>query len=198
MSVIAGACHDDSHHSTKRFHDEADVVLAGHIYGECDAYVVTDRTKGIDISSQDKFFRPAVFKIEVAEGVPAAVEILMLASDDDHDEPLYPRPDSLLQIAITQQPDLLLGGGKEERYRGVSETQQDNIEIGWSTETGLELDAPHSTEHIVRVDLASDPYDGEEGERRWGKHYVCHRNNADIAALERDSYTSLVEQATAE
>ena len=195
MLVFTGACHDESYraHSDR---DEADAVaLPSHVYGACDAYVVTDRDKGIDLSLEEEFFRPAVFKLKIVADAPTEVEILMLASNDD---PLYPQHGSLLRISVTQQSDLLLKDGKRavSRYRGNSVQQKDSVDIDWyaeaEAEAEAELDTRQGTERVVRVDFASDPYDNAEGMRRWGKHYVCHRN-AGINALAPDIYT---EQAT--
>ena len=187
MLVFTGACHEESYrvHSDR---DEADAVaLPSHVYGACDAYVVTDRDKGIDLSSEEEFFRPAVFKLKIVADAPTEVEILMLASNDD---PLYPQHGSLLRISVTQQSDLLLKDGKlaVSRYRGNSVQQKDSVDIDWYAEADAELDTRQGTERVVRVDFASDPYDNAEGMRRWGKHYVCHRN-AGINALAPDIYT---------
>ena len=197
--VFTGACQDDSY-QTRGARSEADALaLPSSIYGACDAYVVADRDKDIDISSDrtsaDKeFFRPAVFQIKLEEDIPDEVEILMLASSDDSDNPLYPNNGSLLSIFVQQQSDLLLKDGEREvnRYRGNSALQRDSIEIDWYAEADTDMET--GTELVVRVDFASDPYDND-GVRRWGKHYVCHRN-AGIAAIDADTYAEHVEQAT--
>ena len=166
-------------------------ALPPYVYGACNAYVVADREKYIDTfnDDQEKHSRPAVFKLKITDGVPVEVEILMLASDADEGEPLYTYSSDPLNVSIAQQPDILLkdGGRTINRYRGNSEAQLESIDLDWYAE------AEHDTlgvERVVQVDFASDPYDNNEGVRRWGKHYVCHHRNVDINALDFSSYNA--------
>ena len=169
-------------------------ALPAYIYGACDAFVVMDRDKDINLSSKGEFYRPAVFRIAIKASVPAAVEMLMLASSDHGNDLLYPQSGRLLSIEIAQQPDILLKDGERmiNRYRGNSVAQQDSIDIDWYEDADkMASGNTHGAERVVRVDFASDSYENDEGVRRWGKHYVCHRN-VGINALDLDNYDALV------
>ena len=195
MLVFAGACQSEDYLVQSTDADKHDMDATFYVYGACDARVVSDRDKGIDISSESKFFRPAVFKIRVEAGVPAEVEMLMLASYDNEDEGLlYQERSKLLRMEVVPQPDILLKDGNRtiNRYRGDSLEQQGSIDINWYAETNLNLTAEERAERVVHVDFASDPYNNEEGVRRWGQHYVCHRN-VGINSLDHDSYAAHVD-----
>ena len=174
--------------------DEQEVGATFYVYGACDARVVSDRDKGIDISSEKKFFRPAVFKIRIEAGVPTEVEMLMLASHDEDNELLYQDRSRLLRMEVAPQPDILLKEGERtiNRYRGDSLEQQGSIDINWYAEADLNLTTEEGAERIVHVDFASDPYNNHNGMRRWGQHYVCHRN-VGINALSSLSYADHVD-----
>ena len=194
LAVLSACDSDDSRvHSTTIGGDDQS-ALPAYIYGACDAFVVMDRDKDIDLSSKGEFYRPAVFRIAIEASVPAAVEMLMLASSDNGNDLLYPQSGRLLSIEIAQQPDILLKDGERmiNRYRGNSVAQQDSIDIDWYEDADkMASGNTHEAERVVRVDFASDPYENDEGVRRWGKHYVCHRN-VGINALDLDSYDALV------
>ena len=197
MLVFTGACQDDSYlPQSIRASDDA-VALPSAIYGACDAYVVADREKGIDTYSDDgeKLSRPAVFKLKIADGVPSEVEILMLASNTDEEEPLYAHNSDPLNVGMAQQPDIVLLNGERtvHRYRGNSAGEEDSIELDWYAEADAAAGNQQAVERVVRVDFASDPYDNDEGTRRWGKHYVCHRN-AGINALDAIIYADHITQ----
>ena len=185
--AITVACQEEPY-SVQHAVGEDHAVSPAQLYGACDAYVVTDRSKDIDLSSAEEFFRPAVFRLAVVAGVPTEVEILMLASHAD-DEPLYSQQGELWQVGLTQQPDLLLKDGERHvnRYRGDSEDEQDSINIDWYAD----IDSS-GVARVMRVDFASDAYNSGAGVRRWGRHYVCHRN-VGINAIDSDSYRAQIE-----
>ena len=174
-------------------------ALPAYIYGACDAYVVMDRDKDIDLSSAGEFYRPAVFRVAIKAGVPAVVEMLMLASNEEDDSNLlYPQSGGLLRVEIAQQSDIQFKDGERmiNRYRGNSAAQQDSIDIDWYADADKMVRGNRQgTERVVRVDVARDPYENDVGVRRWGKHYVCHRN-VGINALDLDSYDALVNRGT--
>ena len=195
MLVLIGACQGEDYLvQSAELGDEYEAGETFYIYGACDARVVSDRDKGIDISSEDKFFRPAVFKIRIEAGVPAEVEMLMLASHDEDDELLYQGRSSLLRMEVAPQSDILLKDGERtiNRYRGNSPEQQGSIDINWYTEADLNLTTDEGAERVVHVDFASDPYNNDKGVRRWGQHYVCHRN-VGINALDSHSYSAHID-----
>ena len=193
MLLFAGACDsEDAFVKTAAVGDRDGAETTFYVYGACDARVVSDRDKKVDIGTKDDKFRPAVFKVMVEEGVPAEVEMLMLASHDH--ELLYQERSKLLHMAVSLQPDILFKDGDRtiNSYRGNSLEQQGSIDINWYAEADPSSTSEEGAERVVHVDFASDPYNNDEGVRRWGQHYVCHRN-VGINPLDRDSYAAHID-----
>lgn len=197
LALGAGACRDTPLATQLSETEAQPAVLPGLIYGACQAFVVKDRDKGIDLSSAEEFFRPAVFMLSIDTGEPVAIELLMLPSEDfDDDELLYHDKSKLLRVNISQQHDIILkdGGRTVKRYRSDSIDQQKSIDVDWYAEAVTSTDPDTlGTERVVRVDFASEPYHAA-GARRWGKHYVCHRN-AGISGLAAEDYRAQVEDS---
>lgn len=195
LAILSACDGEDARVQSSTFGGDEPSVLPAYIYGACDAYVVSDRDKDIDLTSEEEFYRPAVFRIATEAGAPASVEMLMLASyANDGSDLLYPQRGELLGVDIAQQLDIVLKDGERiiNRYRGSSAAQRDSIDIDWYVDAEQQSDgSTQGSERVVRVDFASDPYENDAGVRRWGKHYVCHRN-VGINAIDLASYDAHV------